>query len=286
RRGFATQLRFAAPGAGTAPDLPPPDIFQLVRYPAPLGASPAYVSVVPPAERNTKKPGIVWIIGGFDFGISAFAWEPQPRHDDQTAAAFREAGLVLMLPALRGFSGAPGQPECFYGEVDDILAAGRYLASRPEVDPSRVYLGGHSTGGTLALLAAESQIEVGPFAAVFAFGPAADPRSYEVCPPPDLPDESYEALLRAPIFWAANLGAPTWVIEGEHGNADAVELIGRVAGRAPLHTTIVRGAGHFDVLRPASELIARQLLAGTEEDPLGAIDLSESAILAAMRAGR
>ena len=286
RRGFRTQLRFE-PGPGTPPEAPPRDVFELVRYPAPLGPSPAYVSVLPASARNTKKAAIVWIIGGFDFGISSYAWEPQPRENDQTAAAFREAGMVLMLPALRGFSGAPGRPECFLGEVGDILAAGRYLASRPEVDPARVYLGGHSTGGTLAMLASESQLEAGPFKAVFAFGPVDDPRGYGgMCPPADLPDESYETLLRAPFVWAANLGAPTWIVEGESGNADALELLRQVAGRAPLRTTIVPGAGHFDVLRPASELLARQLLAGTPEDPLAAVDLSESAILAAMQASR
>ena len=31
----------------------------------------------------------------------------------------------------------------------------RFLAAQPYVDPARIYLGGHSTGGTLALLVAE-----------------------------------------------------------------------------------------------------------------------------------
>jgi dipeptidyl aminopeptidase/acylaminoacyl peptidase len=42
----------------------------------------------------------------------------------------------------------------FYGEVNDVLAAGEYLAALPHVDPSRVYLAGYSAGGTLTMLAA------------------------------------------------------------------------------------------------------------------------------------
>jgi dipeptidyl aminopeptidase/acylaminoacyl peptidase len=39
----------------------------------------------------------------------------------------------------------------------------------------RIYLGGHSTGGTLALLVAESSDR---FRSVFAFGPTDDIRGY------------------------------------------------------------------------------------------------------------
>jgi dienelactone hydrolase len=58
-----------------------------------------------------------------------------------------------MQPALRGSNGNPGRNECLF---DVVIAAARFLRERPDVDPTGVYLGGHSTGGTLALLAAES----------------------------------------------------------------------------------------------------------------------------------
>jgi dienelactone hydrolase len=44
----------------------------------------------------------------------------------------------------------------FYDEVDDVLAAAEVLARTPGVDPKRLYVAGHSTGGTLTLLAAMS----------------------------------------------------------------------------------------------------------------------------------
>ena len=70
-------------------------------------------------------------------------------------AAYRRAGIVMMYPSLRGGNDNPGRREGFLGEVDDILAAAEYLARESYVDPGRIYLGGHSTGGTLAMLAAE-----------------------------------------------------------------------------------------------------------------------------------
>ena len=42
----------------------------------------------------------------------------------------------------------------FYDEVDDVLAAAEFLRRQSSVDPTRVYVAGHSAGGTLALLTA------------------------------------------------------------------------------------------------------------------------------------
>ena len=56
-----------------------------------------------------------------------------------------------------------------------MLAAADYLARQDYVDPKRIYLGGHSTGGTLVMLVAESTDR---FRAVFSFGPADDVRGY------------------------------------------------------------------------------------------------------------
>lgn len=43
----------------------------------------------------------------------------------------------------------------FYGELDDIEAAFDWLSKLSYVDPERIYLAGHSTGGTRVLLASE-----------------------------------------------------------------------------------------------------------------------------------
>lgn len=55
----------------------------------------------------------------------------------------------MMFPSLRGGNDNPGVKEGFLAEVDDVLAAADFLGKQNYVDPGRIYLGGHSTGGTL-----------------------------------------------------------------------------------------------------------------------------------------
>jgi dienelactone hydrolase/DNA-directed RNA polymerase subunit RPC12/RpoP len=97
-----------------------------------------------PAPGPGLKPGVLFLHGGFAFG--ADDWEQcQP---------FRDAGFVTMTPILRGENGQPGSYSMFYDEVDDVLAAAELLARTPGVDPNRIFVCGHSVGGTLAMLAA------------------------------------------------------------------------------------------------------------------------------------
>ena len=65
-----------------------------------------------------------------------------PRDNDQTAAAYRKAGIVLMFPSLRGGNDNPGHREGFLGEVEDVLAATEYLARQEYVDPTGALSGG------------------------------------------------------------------------------------------------------------------------------------------------
>lgn len=249
---------------------PPKDVFDRVHYPTPLGDNVAYVT---PPSPTDPRPAIVWIAGGFDWGIGQGAWSTPERNNDQTARAFREAGIVLMLPSLRGSNGNPGRNECFLGEVDDILAAGRFLATRPDVDPQRIYLGGHSTGGTLALLAAAS---TDLFAAVFAFGPVADPRGYGDmgCLPTTIDDT--EARLRSPIAFLDQIRTSTVVIEGMGGNTSSFGPLEAARGEAPVQLLAVPGADHFDVLAPVTEVIARAILEDRDLSRPGAVSLAEA----------
>jgi acetyl esterase/lipase len=241
---------------------PPAGVLERVTYKAPLGANAAYVTPVRPGKRG---PAIVWIVGGFGSGIDEGFWEDAPPDNDQTAAAFRKAGIAEMFPALRGASGNAGHHECFLGEIDDILAAADFLAKRPDVDPARIYLGGHSTGGTMVLLAAESTAR---FRAVFAFGPVPDPRRYgrNGCLPADVPDD--EARPRAPVGFIAEIVSPTFIIEGlRRGNAGAFPLLRRRAGTAPITFIGVPDGTHFTVLGPGCAVIARAILADTGPTP-------------------
>jgi dipeptidyl aminopeptidase/acylaminoacyl peptidase len=97
-----------------------------------------------PPKDNPSQPAVLFVHGGFAFGPP----------DWEMAQPYRDAGYVVLAPILRGENGQPGSFSLFYDEVDDVLAAAEYLARQPYVDPGRLYLAGHSSGGCVALLAA------------------------------------------------------------------------------------------------------------------------------------
>ena len=85
----------------------------------------------------------------------------------EDASRFMEAGFAVLVPTLRGENGNPGRLELLYGEVDDAIAAVRWLADRPEVDADRIWSIGHSVGGALsALLALHPEVPLRETASV------------------------------------------------------------------------------------------------------------------------
>ncbi len=269
RRGFETHLIRHA-GSPEPAQEPPAKLFRLVRYPSPAGDLAAYVSV--PPKQGGRHPAIIWLFGGFSNGIGATAWEKMPPKNDQSASAFRKAGIVMMYPSLRGGVDNPGTPEGFFGEVDDVLAAADYLAQQDFVDPERIYLGGHSTGGTLALLAAASTDR---FRAVFSFGPIADVTGYgaEVLPFDVLNER--ERDLRAPVLWMHSIQCPTLVLEGinQPGNIDSLRALKQASKNPLVRFFPVQGADHFNILAPGTKLIAEKILG--DVGPTAEISLSE-----------
>lgn len=256
RRGFVTNPGPPQPPGHSAPE-PPPDLFHLVKYSSPVGELSAYIT--PDPDDGRKYPAIIWITGG-DCNTIDEVWEPAPRSNDQTAAAYREAGIVMMFPSLRGGNDNPGRREGFLGEVDDVLAAADYLAARPYVDPARIYLGGHSTGGTLAMLVAELSDR---FRAVFAFGPVGDVRAYGGEFVYHSPGDTKESILRSPAFWLDSVRNPLFVIEGTGGNIESLRGMRPLSTNPLVQFVEVPGADHFDVLAPANEAIAAKILADT-----------------------
>lgn len=230
---------------------PPAKLFRLVRYDAPVGKLGAYVS--PDPGDGKKHPAIIWITGGDCNSIDDGCWKEGPPENDQSASAFRKAGIVMMFPSLRGGSDNPGYKESFYGEVDDVLAAADWLMQQPYVDAKRIYLGGHSTGGTLALLTAEVS---GRFRAVFSFGPVGDIAGYG---PEFMPYDTRnprEGQLRAPARWLQCVESPTFVFEGtQRGNLAELERMKSMSTNLKLHFHPVKGADHFSILAPVTKLI-------------------------------
>jgi dipeptidyl aminopeptidase/acylaminoacyl peptidase len=259
RNGFKTVL--TAPAKAKEPaETAPPGIFRTLKYPAPVGELTAYLS--PPPSNGKKHPAIIWITGG-DCNSIGDVWSPASPDNDQTAAAYRKAGVVMMFPSLRGGNDNPGTKEGFLGEVDDVLAAAKYLEKQPYVDPKRLYLGGHSTGGTLVLLVAQA---TNRFRAVFSFGPVEDVAGYGADSgflPFDISDQK-EVELRSPGYWMASVQSPLWIIEGVNdGNIDSLRAMKNSSPNAKAHFVEVQGADHFGVLAPTNELIAQKILQDT-----------------------
>lgn len=260
RDGFRTGVQASGPSPQPLPQ-PPAHLFLRSDYQNPQGHRLlGYVSPDPADGR--RHPAILWLPGGDTNSLGDF-WTPGSDADDESARAFREAGLIMAFVALRGGNGHRSVREYFLGEVDDVLAATRQLASIRYVDPARVYLGGHASGATLALLVAAAD---GPYAGVFAFGPVASVDRY----PNDLMPVDLRALdplelkLRSPIHWLDDIRQPTWIIEGieqPSNMADLIELC-EATGNPLVRCLRVPGADHLSVLRPATRVIAQRIMAG------------------------
>lgn len=261
---------------------PPERLFERIRYKAPLGENVAYLT--PDPKDGQRHPAVLWAHGGFG-GIDSWLWEPAPLENDQTASAFRRAGVVMMIPSWRGENDNPGQFELFYGEVDDLLAARDHLASLPYVDPERIYLAGHSTGGTLVLLAAAA---TDGFRAAFSFGGMVNLRDAEfedVATPFDTSDHA-QADPRSAFAFTRGIRRPTFYFEGQQSGLNTFEpramaAIAEASG-VPFKAWILPGQDHFALLRPLTRGLAQKILADTDlATPFAISDDEVSAWLAA-----
>jgi dipeptidyl aminopeptidase/acylaminoacyl peptidase len=254
RHGFTTALTRHSSQDEPVPE-PPPEVFRLVHFESEPGMLAAFVS--PDPADGKRHAAMIWITGGGSSSLGEY-WEDS----NQTAPVYRESGLIMMFPSLRGGNDNPGVHEGFFGEVDDIIAAAKYLAALEYVDPQRIYLGGHSTGGTLVLLAAECSDQ---FRAVFSFGPTSDVLSYGPAYCPFDMSIAKEVELRAPIRWLHGIRSRTFVIEGAGGNLGSLEAMSVINRNPAVSFVQVTGAGHFDLLGPINQLIASKLLEDTGE---------------------
>ena len=254
RRGFQTKL-LRREKANEPLETPPAGVLRIVSYNSPAGNLAAYLTPAPTDEQ--KHPAIIWINGGDCNTIGDF-WSYSPPENDQSARAFREAGIVTMYPSLRGGNTNPGVREGFLGEVDDVLAAADYLAAKKYVDAHRIYLGGHSTGGTLVMLAAEMTPH---FRAVFSFGPVANVQGYPNEFTPFDRSDPREIKLRSPGYWMQAIDSPVFVLEGtKQSNIDSLQIMKRFSTNPQIHFHPIPGADHFSGLAPATQLIAAKIL--------------------------
>jgi dienelactone hydrolase len=122
-----------------------PDYVDQVEYPS-SGGLRLKAWLARQSDTAHKLPAVLFLHGGFELGAA----------DWDMAVPYWQAGFVLMVPMLRGENGQQGTFSFLYDEVDDVLAAADQLAKIPGVDPTRIFVAGHSAGGTLTLLAIEA----------------------------------------------------------------------------------------------------------------------------------
>jgi dipeptidyl aminopeptidase/acylaminoacyl peptidase len=155
---------------------------------------------------TAKQPAVVYLHGGWAFAST----------DWQDAEPFAKAGYVLFMPTLRGENGNPGVYESFLGEVDDAIAAGRFVSSLPNVDPNNVFVVGHSVGAVLACLTA---MLPSPYKAAAAFDGYVDMQlwarsSPDAYVPYDRTSQD-EIQVRNPMAFAGSLKCPLKLYAGE-----------------------------------------------------------------------
>ncbi|MBP7453339.1 MAG: prolyl oligopeptidase family serine peptidase [Ottowia sp.] len=283
RQGFKTAVALSDLRRTPLPE-PPPKLYVRSDYESAGRTLAAFIT--PNLKDARKYPAVIWLTGGDTNTLGDF-WVRGEPGNDQSAQAFREAGLVVMFPTLRGGNTNPGAKELGMGEVDDVLAAADHLANQPHVDPAQIYLGGHSTGGTLALLVAQRSKR---FAAVLALGPVGDVRDYG----PDygngirwnsLLNAEDEMQLRSPGHWMTSIRSPTFVIEGKQSpsNLRSLSAMCEHAERIPaLRCLEVPGYDHFSIVQPVAKAAAAQMLvAGPSSFRLSVDQLKRPEILPA-----
>lgn len=99
---------------------------------------------------------------------------------DGLASRLAAAGIGALAIDLRGHgessAAAAGESSGYADLVQDVRAARRFLASRPDVIPSRIGIAGASLGANLAALAAAD----GAFASVALLSPSLDYRGLRI----------------------------------------------------------------------------------------------------------
>ena len=204
RRRFRTGLRRQGPAPQDEPFHKAPSGVAEVEFPSGELRLKAWIS--PEAlKTSTKLPAVLFLHGGFAFGPP----------DWEMSQPYRDAGFLVMAPMLRGENGQAGSFSMFYDEVADVLAAAEFLSKLPAVDSGQIYVAGHSAGGTLALLAAQSSrrfraaasFDGSPDQQLLYNGSAAKPgvRKEVVFDPKDL----RELQVRSPLAYAGSFKCPT-----------------------------------------------------------------------------
>jgi dienelactone hydrolase len=203
RGQFKTKLVKQGPAPQESEPLQVPSGVEAIEYRSGDLNLKAWVNP-PKKPGQAKLPAVLFLHGGWAFG----------EDDWKMAKPLRDAGYVVMAPMLRGENGQPGTFTMFYDEVDDVLAAADHLARLPYVDDKHIYIAGHSSGGTLTLLAAMASPR---FRAAASFSGAPNQRSFAAEGEADVPyDQSdpREYEMRSAQAYATSFKCPVRIYCG------------------------------------------------------------------------
>ncbi|MCC7070857.1 MAG: prolyl oligopeptidase family serine peptidase [Deltaproteobacteria bacterium] len=259
RRARPTTLvhRGPAPGSSMAPALLPG--MELVYYPsAARGVELSLLAVIAtprrapetPRRGGERLPAVMLLHAGTALTEEHLAW----------AAPFVDAGLVVLLPTWRGENGNPGEHELLAGELEDAMAAARWLAVQPDVDVDQLSVFGAAEGGALAaLLALDPEAPFATIAAVSAVTSTTTFARWQRDGGKALPfdvNDPVEQRRRALLPNAAELARPLVLYVGQD-DVEGARDAQRVQGRAPTLVELVAVPG--DATTAVAPALARFL---------------------------
>jgi dipeptidyl aminopeptidase/acylaminoacyl peptidase len=242
RRKFRTHLLNKGPAPDKYEPLVAPSDADQIFYRSGYGGELELVAWVSRYERTEKKkPAVLFLHGGNAIGQGHWT----------LMKAYVDAGYVVMIPSMRGENGQKGNFSGFYDEVDDVLAASDRLRHLPGVDPHRMFLAGHSVGGTLAMLTAMSTKR---FRAVAPMSGNPDAFAFFSRYPQDIRFDDKnprEFQMRSPVCYAHSFKCPMRVTHGveEIHFVTRLALLSKraVAGGVKMEVATVPG-GHTTAL--------------------------------------
>jgi dipeptidyl aminopeptidase/acylaminoacyl peptidase len=152
-----------------------PYVVEEVAVKAPAGHTLAG-SLTLPAPRRERLPAVITITGsGQQDRDETIAIVSGFRLFRQVADTLARHGIAVLRLDDRGIGGSGGDINGTSADfADDIRGAVAYLRSRPEIDPSRIALVGHSEGGLIAPMIAATDPRLA--AVVLMAGPAQSGR--------------------------------------------------------------------------------------------------------------
>jgi acetyl esterase/lipase len=198
----------------------------------------------------------------------------------RVADGLARTGVAVLVPDSRTL--LEGRLEV--GEIDGVVRAFEFLATRPEVDPERVGIVGFSVGGSLALLAARDPGIADRVAWVNAFGAFADAETYLA----SVATHAYEGDDGETVAWQPTPLAREvflqFVLAQVDAGADRRRMAAAVssailAGDRPTRDAAVRGEletraalAAYDLVTAGSPDEARRAIEGLPAESLAFID--------------